>query len=284
MIAEVKETNYRRAFRDLQIRSAAAPLAGWLDRLREGAIDRFEALGFPTTDNEEWKYTNVSAIARADFDPIATANTASVGNAVDPQRFRYPEARESTLVFVNGALRTDLSTLSGLPTSVIATGINQALNQPELAELVREHLGRGVDFEANGFTALNTAFLTDGALVVIPRNVELVAPLQLLFLSDHAESAAIFPRVLVVCEEHSRATLIESYGTIGRGPYLTNAVVEIVIEDGARLEHYRIQNEGADAFHVTTTAADLGRQSSFATTSIALGARLSRHDVRVVMD
>jgi Fe-S cluster assembly protein SufD len=111
----------------------------------------------------------------------------------------------------------------------------------------------------------------------------------LLFVSrglspDLQPNVAAFPRVLVVAEENSSATIIESYAGLDNGVYFTNAVVEAVLKDGARLVHYRVQNESSKAFHVTTTGAHLGRHSSFDTTNIALGARLSRHNLSVVMD
>ena len=156
---------------------------------------------------------------------------------------------------------------------------------------MRAYLGRIVDYSENGFTALNTAFVANGALVMIPKGVSMTSPLHLLFLTNPVQpSPALFPRVLMVAEENSSATIIESYRDlaschrVSAGSYFTNAVVEIVLKDGARLEHYRIQDESPEAFHVTTTRADLGRDSSFDTTNITLGARLSRHNLSVVMD
>jgi Fe-S cluster assembly protein SufD len=90
--------------------------------------------------------------------------------------------------------------------------------------------------------------------------------------------------VLVVAGENSSATLLESYGSVNDSRYFTNAVVEIVLKDGARLEHYKVQRESVEAFHVATTAADLGANSSYDTTTINFGAKLSRHDVHVTMD
>jgi Fe-S cluster assembly protein SufD len=137
----------------------------------------------------------------------------------------------------------------------------------------------------NGFTALNTAFISEGAFVYIPRNVSVEPPLHLLFASDGlASKIATFPRVLIVAEEHSKATVIESYGGFKDDSYFTNAVVEVVLGDGAQLDHYKIQRESTEAFHVATTAADLGPNSSYDTTAVTLGAELSRNDISVLMD
>jgi Fe-S cluster assembly protein SufD len=105
----------------------------------------------------------------------------------------------------------------------------------------------------------------------------------LLFISDGRVPAS-FQRVLVVAEEHSNATLVESYVSINESQYLNNAVVEIVLKDGARLEHYKVQRESVGAFHIATTAADLGANATYDATTINFGAQLSRHDFRVTMD
>jgi len=172
---------------------------------------------------------------------------------------------------------------------VIAIGFEEALGNEQFSEVVREYLGRVVEHQENGFTALNTAFVGNGAFVFIPKGVQVESPLHLLFLaqrhsSEPATRIAGFPRVLVVAEENSRATIIESYASLDGGGYFTNAVVEVVLKDGASLVHYRVQNENAGAFHVTTTGAELGRHSSFDTTNITLGAKLSRHNLNVTMD
>jgi Fe-S cluster assembly protein SufD len=133
--------------------------------------------------------------------------------------------------------------------------------------------------------ALNTAFLQSGVFVLIPKNVELSAPLQLTYVADSTDTNfANFPRVLVVAEENSSAKLVESFVSVGQNSYFTNAVVEVVIEDGARLEHTRLQRESSQAFHVATTSVELGRGSNYNSTSINLGGKLARHDISVVMN
>jgi Fe-S cluster assembly protein SufD len=282
----VKEENtYQAAFEALHAAPPDPRRAIWLDRLRESAIDQFSQVGFPSLKEEEWKYTNVAPISKIAFSPI-TANGAQAAAMVDRcAQFTYPEARDSQLVFVNGILNTEISSLNGLPAGVVAIDLAEALQSDSYRQLLQEHLARIVPYGDNGFTALNTAFIANGALVLIPKGVRIEAPLHLLFVSDAARPhTASFPRVLVIAEENSSATIIESYAGLKDVVYLTNAVVELALKEGARLTHYRIQNESNEAFHVTTTRADLGRNSSFDTTSITLGARLSRHDLSVIMD
>ena len=286
MVSQIvkQENTYQAAFRELQSALAAFRRVPWVDRLRESAMDQFERLGFPSVKEEEWKYTNVATIAKIDFSPIVTSDGVPL-SADQLELFTYPEARESRLVFVNGILRTDLSSLTGLPEGVVAIDLVEALRSDRYHQPLQEYLARIVDYGENGFTALNTAFLGHGALVWIPKGLRIDTPLHLLFASDAAQpNAASFPRVLVIGEENSSGTIIESYTGVKDEVYFTNAVVEIVLKEGARLEHYRVQDESASAFHVATTRADLGRNSSFDTTNITLGAQLSRHNLSVIMD
>jgi Fe-S cluster assembly protein SufD len=192
------------------------------------------------------------------------------------------EAKDSQLVFVNGVLQKDLSSLENVPEGVTAVNLTEALETPAHQELIREYLGRGVGYNTNGLVALNTAMLVNGAFVLIPKNVELDQPLSLVFISTG--NIASFPRVLVIAEANSKATLIESYASAGTGVSFTNAVVEVVLQDGARFEHYKVQRESVDSFHIASTSANVGPNASYDSTAINFGAQLSRHDIAVRMD
>jgi Fe-S cluster assembly protein SufD len=288
MVTQVaKEKNrYDVAFRALQ-ESENGTGASWVKRLRESAFARFEQAGFPSTSEEEWKYTNVAPIAKTQFVPAFKSRSRTLD--VDAGRLEsllYGEAGKNQLVFVNGIYRPELSPFQDMSGDVVAFDLAEALRGERNAELVREHLARAADTDGNAFTALNTAFMSSGALILIPGNTRVESPIHLLFLSDSSDVKTISsPRVLIVAEQGSEATIIESYvGLQEQAVYLTNAVVEIVLEDGARLEHYKVQNESQQAFHVATTSAELGRSSSFNVTTITLGAQLSRHDIRVTFN
>jgi Fe-S cluster assembly protein SufD len=273
MSQAIKEkSSYREAFE-------AAPREGepsWLTRLREGALDRFEELGFPTTEQEDWKYTSVAPVARAAFGPAA-----GMGVEVDREtveRFVYEEARRSRLVFVDGRFRQELSSLAALPAGVVAVELNEAAGG-EHAGVLRERLD-AVAHRGSAFESLNTALTAGGALVIVPRGVRVETPLQLLFLSTAPESAS-FPRVVVSAERDSGIDLIEAYAAAGGHAYLTNAVVEVSVGEGARVSHYKVQDEGGAAFHVASTRAEVGRSGAYDLTTVTLGARLSRHDIEV---
>jgi len=275
------ENKYQAAFRDLQARSETSRVP-WFDRLREGALDRFEEVGLPSVEEEEWKYTNLAALGKIDLDPVV-ASTAEI-SAEEVKAFSYPESANSQIVLVNGILEKGLSSLQDA-NQIVVEELAAAVADSRYSELIREYLARGTAYRESGLTALNTAFLASGVFVLIPRNVKLNVPLHLLCLSSpNGPETTNLPRILVVSEENSSATIIETYSATGENQYFTDAVVEIVLQAGAQLEHYRVQRESNNAFHVTTTAADLGRGSRYNTTSITLGAKLSRHNINVIMD
>ena len=276
MVTELvkSENNYQAAFRNAR---ESAPTVPWLELVRSSAMDRFEQLGFPSVKEEDWKYTNLASLAKESFVP---ANNDAA--TVDVARFTYPETARGHLVVVNGFLREDLSDTTGLE-GLVATNLFSAVSDARYNKLIRKYLARNAGYDNNGATALNTAFLQSGVFVLIPKNTKIEQPLQITFLAD-AENSASFPRVLVVAEENSSATLIENFVSSGEGRYFTNSIVEVVLRDGAHLEHYRLQRESKNAFHLSTTSAELGRASRYDTTSINLGAQLSRHDISVVMD
>ena len=275
MVTELvkSENSYQAAFRSVR---ESAPTVAWLELVRSSAMDRFEQLGFPSVREEDWKYTNLATLAKEEFVPVTS------GSREAREIEAYPETAEAHLVVVDGFLREDLSTKTGLG-DVVAVDLFSAAEDARYNKIVRKYLARNASYHNNGLTALNTAFLQSGVFLLIPKNVKLEQPLQITFLAD-AGNGASFPRLLIVAEENSSATVIESFASSNGGRYFTNAIAEIVLKDGAQLEHYRVQRESNNAYHVSTTSAELGRASRYDTTSINLGAQLSRHDVSVVLD
>ena len=280
MVQATQEKNlYRAAFDVMQRAEAARALPAWVMRLRETGMERFEGVGFPTTDVEDWKYTNVGAVARGSFAPLAAGTQDGLG-ADDVAPFLAPEAT-SRLVFVNGIYRPELSATGDLPAGVVVTDFATAF-AGEHESVLRAYLARPSDPAVDGFQALNAAFLRDGALIRLPARARASAPVQLLFLSaPAAQPAAVFPRVLIVAERESEATIIESYAALGESPSVTNAVVEVFVGENARVTHYKVQRESEAAFHVAATTAELERSAVYDLTTITLGAQLSRHGIAV---
>ncbi len=272
--------SYRADFERLAQETAGREPA-WLHARRQAAFEHFAAAGFPTTRQEDWKYTNVAPIARQPYRLAATPDTVTP-MALAPYRFGEPGWSE--LVFVDGRYAPALSSLTGLPAGVRVASLAEMLVSDEGLVLVNGSLGQQATHRAGGFTALNTAFLRDGALVAVPGGRIVDAPIHLLFVSTARDPLAVtHPRVLVVLGRASAATVVESYVALGAAPYLTNAVSELVLGEGANLTHYKVMRESLAAYHVGTTEVYQSRDSVFASFSIAMGAQLARNGLNVLL-
>src|SRR5262249_37177396 len=274
-------STYRAAFQKLS--GALEP--SWLADLRAASFAEFERAGFPTVAQEDWKYTNVSSIAKAKFTPVIAANGTGLMRDNGLRPFIYEETRNAALVFVNGIFRRDLSSLEQLPPGLEAVELRDALGEALVQQTLERRSGQD---NQNSFALLNTALFAGGLFIRIPRGAEIGTPSQLQFISEPAKGEAppaAFPRVLIIGEANSSARIIESYRASDEtASYFTNAVVDLVLADGARIRHYKVQREGAQAAHVASTRAQLGRNASYDTTTINLGGVLSRHDINVTMD
>lgn len=249
-------------------------------RTRKAAIARFAERGFPTLDEEEWRFTNVAPLVQV---PFRRARKEDLGRDAFAALARLvaAESARNCLVFVNGEF-SDLSRTAGLPAGVVAVSLAAALaRQPDHVE---PHLARLARYDENPFTALNTAFLKDGAFVHVPRGVAVAEPIHLVFVSTaNGEPAVAYPRNLVVAGAGSRVTLVESYVGRDGDVYFTNAVTEVVVEQDAVVDHYKLQREGRDAFHVATMQIQQERGSNFSSHAVTLGGAITRNDVNAYL-
>ena len=254
----------------------------WLREMRREGIARFRELGLPTAreGNEPWKYTNVAPIAKTEFAYHSDGREA----VVDLPSIALQNNDWATLVFVNGgASRVDASHRDASTTSLVATTLAEAITTHE--DAVRRHLAGYATPDYDGFTALNTAFLSDGAYVRVPQEESAVAPVHIVYASANgAEPTVSYPRTLIVAESMSKLTIIETYTGEPGSRYFTDAVTEIVLGEGAQVDHYRLLLESTDAYHVGVTRVYQGRDSSFRSTSFAAGAALGRNDFKVLLD
>jgi len=215
----------------------------WLTELREKAAARFAEVGFPTTRQEAWRFTDVRSLAETAFSPGVSRWTVDANGA-------------------KGLLIGDLS---------------------RAGEIARAHLGRYAEPAANPFTALATAHLQDAQVVSIPAGADLPTPIRLSHRLEGRGPVMGTPRVLIVVGDRARATVIETHEDSGVEGAFSNSVTEIVLGQAATLDYVRVQREGRTATHIATTQSHQGKDSVLRSTSIALGAGLSRHDLGAVM-
>lgn len=281
MKASAVTDKFAAAFNDVVLRQSAEP--SWLSALRQQSFSRFQEIGFPSVVEEEWKYTNVAAIAKGEFSPVTHLNGAAIARQ-DLDKWTYTEA-PVRFVFINGIFRQDLSTQGEAQAGVVALTLETAAGDDRFADSIRQIFARRAEAD-NGFVALNNALFAGGLFLRIERNVAANYPIHLLFVAEAVtgKTLAASPRVIIQAQANSAATIIESYSSSGAASYLTNAVIDVEVEDSARIQHYKVQRESANGFHIAATRANLGPKAKYETTTINLGGAISRHDIDVVMD
>lgn len=263
--------------------AAALPAAGtaWLDSSRDQARTTLAAVGLPSTRQEDWKYTNIKPITRSLFSPVSRPSRWNDQDFVADAQVSGLDSHR--LVFADGILVPELSQCDGLPAGVTVAGMADILQRD--AGRAEENLGSTLPGLPHGFTAMNSSFIPDGAFVEIGPGIVLEKPIELLFVSAcEGEGRLGLPRNLIVCRSGSRASVIERYLSAVEARSLTNAVSEVILDDGARLTHQRIIDESSRSFHVGGLFARLNRDSRLDAYSVTLGGALVRNDVLVNLD
>jgi len=259
------------------VKTLAAQQTTWVKQLRQNALTQFAEQGFPTPANEEWKYTNVAPLLKHAFirSPQLTKENLSLPGLLPAELACY------RLVFIDGYFAPQFS--------ILATTEQQNLHIANLAHilsqqpnLLEEKLGKFADDSASSFTALNTAFLHDGAYIRVPKNTILTKPIHLLFVSTE-QASANFVRNFIALEENSQATIIQSSVSATAQHHFSNIVTELMLEEKAHCNHYQLLQENDRAFHINTLQVQQRQQSYFNSYSFALSGGLTRSDINVTL-
>jgi Fe-S cluster assembly protein SufD len=251
----------------------------WLRRLRQDSFARFCETGFPTTHDEDWRFTNVAAIAHTPFQLARNGRARLSQQELEPYRVSGVACQ---LVFVNGRFARELSLLNNLPAGVKVNSLAGEISSNPGA--IEPHLGRYVDVRRDAFCALNTAFVEDGAYVHIPRGTLVQEPICLLFVSTADDGPSMsHPRNLLVADADSQATFVEDYVSLDGGAVFCNTVTELVVGDHSVLLHYMIEREHKDAFNISTLRIQQERSSNVVSHSVLLGGGLVRNNVHPVL-
>jgi len=266
---------YLESFTEFQKRAAGRDLP-WLRKLRESAFARFCEVGFPTTHDEDWRFTNVSEIAKTRFE---LARDAKVSRG-ELEQFGVA-GLGCQLVFVNGRFSQELSSIGDVPAGITVTSLAEEISSTS-SEL-QPHLGRYLNIQRDAFAALNTAFAEDGAYVHVRRGVVTKEPIYLLFVSTADKSMMTHPRNLIVVENEAEATIVEDYVSIGDSPALSNTATELFAGENAVVSHYMIEREHRQAFNISTLRIQQGRSATVSTHSVLLGGGLVRNNVHPVL-
>jgi len=261
----------------------------WLRQLREDAWARFFAKGFPTTHDEDWRFTNLAPLARTSFRRPAKGDAAIAAQEIET--FRVAGAA-CQLVFVNGHFAPELSEVENLPKGLEICSLQRAIDcgmdgcAPEgcAPEGIEQHLGRYADVRRDVFAALNTALWEDGAYLRIRRRAVIEQPVHLLYVSAGAGAEIMtHPRTLIVAEPASQAAVIEDYVSIGDETAFSNAVTELVAGQDAVISHFLVERENLAAFNVSTLRLEQAHGTNVSSHSILLGGGLVRNNVHPVL-
>ena len=264
---------------------AAQPAAGSdaLRSLRERGWEAFNRIGLPTArrGNEPWKYTNVAPIAREAFAHPAPLSLDGAGlTRADVQASAPWQADWRALVFVDGVAASGLSDGSARDGALIAATLSDAVTEQSALAEVLAGLAAPED---DGFAALNTAFVRDGAAIAIPPGVDAGVVNVVYFTTGREQPRVTHPRTVISAGANSRVTVIETFIGPEDTRYFTNAVMEASVSEGASVEHYRLLLEGKDAYHVGISRVLQQKDSAFSSVSIAHGAALGRNDFGVTL-
>ncbi len=284
MAVTEKQETYFKNFAEL-VRRRAGKEPSWLQKTRKAALDRFAEMGFPNSHNEEWKYTSVAPLARIPFRPAADYLPPS--GARQPKEPLRPYLEDCIpLHFYNGQFVEELTPADTLPAGVKVCSLARAFSAG--SELLEKHFARYASYDQQAFVALNTAFVEDGTLIEISKDVVLNKPIYLRFIAGPTTAPIMYhPRNLILLARGSQATIVEQYLSANQDNenlYLTNAVTEVVLGENAKLDYIKEQDESRKAFHIATLQIQQERASSVNTHSLAFGGALAREEVIAVLD
>lgn len=248
----------------------------WLRTARSSAFGRFLERGFPTTRDEEWKFTSVAPIAQQDWQlPSQAGSEAATGALASALDFGH--AFRIQAVLVNGRVSRERSSLDGLPAGVTISTLQEAwASQPALEgpSLTSDH----------PFVLLNTAFFEDGIFIHVAPKTVVTEPLHIECLSLAGDvPVLVSPRIFIVVGEQAEVSIVENYGGTTGAPVLTNAVTEVLVGPGAIVDHVKVQREAATAFHMASTFVHLHRAATFASRAITFGGRIARNDISATL-
>jgi len=246
--------------------------------LRQAGLDRFQENGFPTTNDEDWRFTSLKPFTELPFEITNEPNSQKIDRSVI-ESIAFNQHDTDRLVFVDGYLSNDLSQTSDQSGQVIVSNLASAL------PTIENKIGSLSSKDKNPFIALNDAFFTDGAWIHIPANQTLSKPVHLVFLySAIKDGQASHIRNLIIAEANSKGTIIESHISLGQAAASSNIVTETQLGDGSNLEHIKLQDQSSLAIHLSSLHSKLSSDARYAFHSFALGSQLSRNNLRMDLD
>ena len=255
----------------------------WIRQVRREAMDSFMEKGFPTARMEDWRQTNIAQVIQRNYaGALPEPEIPEDFNDISPYIFSGTE--NSRLIFVNGVFSETLSKTDGLPQGVQAENIFSVCRGKNAPHLKPDFF-RCNKFKKNSFTSLNTAFFGEGFYLYVPDGTVIESPIHVLYLTlSPEEPVRIHPRNLFIVGKNAQVSIIESYAGVSSIPYFTNAVTTVFVGKNSTVDHYKIQQEAASAYHISDTQIELERNANYTNHNISFGGLLTRNELTAMLD
>ena len=261
--------NYQQQFAELDATQDSLML------LRQQGLAKLGQIGFPTTRDENWRYTNIKPLLKQAFN-IVTQPQAEI-SAEQVNAFDIDGFDRLRIVLVDGQLSSTLSSLT-LPQGLSLKSLPQVLaDQPEhAAKYINQLLPR----TTHGFMELNTAFIGNGVWLEVDESAKIEQPIELMYISTGQENSLVQLRNILIANSNSQVKVVERYLSLNDNKTMTNSISEIYCAESANMEHVRVQQESRSTNHISGTFVKLEKDSHFSTSTVTLGANLTRNDLR----
>ncbi len=252
--------------------------AGWIQDARRAAQESLDELVVPERKQEIWRYSNIDKLFKNQFVPVDDDLTAF--HEEDLDEYLLSDFDSYRVVIANGRCVPLLSNVYELPEGVRLGSLRAALTTDP--DIMSTWFGHTAQHHQHVFTALNTALINDGVFIHIDSGVQLDKPIEVVYMSLSVdEPFMIQPRNLCVLEEGASATVVERFLSTGESVYFNNNLIEIVLEEKAQLNHFRLQEESRQAYHLGSIFLSQKASSVYRNNSIAMGGGWARTDFNV---
>lgn len=280
MITAEKISSTEKLVSDFEAVKKTLPGNSFVQSIRQKAIESFSALGMPARKNEEYKYSNVQKLFG---EALAINVTESSFKITSIEKYLIQNLDAHIVVLVNGFFSEDLSSLNNLDKSVVVSSLQKAFEK--YPELVEKHFSTCADINSDAFIALNTAYASDGVFISVPDNTVVEKPIHIINLIIAKESALFFPRNLFVVGKSAHVQLVETFETHDLPvKAIATSVTEIAIEENAKVQYYRLQNDCENGQQINTVSASQQKNSHFDTNTVTLSGGWVRNNLNIALN
>ncbi len=280
MITAEKISSTDKLVSDFEAVKKTLPGNSFVQSIRQKAIESFSALGIPARENEEYKYSNVQKL----FSEAVTLSVVEMTlSKISIDKYLIPNLDAHIIVLINGFLSEELSLLKNLEKSVVVSSLQKAFEKH--SEFIERHFSTCADINSDAFIALNTAYASDGVFINVPDNTVVEKPIHIINIIAAKESTFFFPRNLFVVGKSAQVQLVETFETHDLPvKAISTSVTEIAINENAKVQYYRLQNDCGNGQQINTVSASQQKNSHFDTNTVTLSGGWVRNNLNIALN